>query len=119
MFMKANEFYHRSPQLGAISHDQLGGSGSASSRRMSACDAVDGSHHRHLYQRTWILTHFMAAKRPARVGAVRSAMRGIGQAPQRPPTGRFAPPKAAISHPLTGVAARLWWPHTTARDRAL
>ena len=36
-----------------------------------------------LYQRTWILTHFMAAKWPARVGAVRRAMWGIGQAPQR------------------------------------
>jgi hypothetical protein len=31
IFLRSNEFYHRSLQLGAISHDQLGKSGSASS----------------------------------------------------------------------------------------
>ena len=48
IFMRSNQLYHRSPRLDAISHAQLGRSGSASSSRMSACDAVDGSHRRHL-----------------------------------------------------------------------
>jgi hypothetical protein len=56
-----------------------------------------------LYQRSWLLTHFMGADRVARVGAVRGAMPSIGQAPQRPRrpdtphpegAGRFWPPAA-------------------------
>jgi hypothetical protein len=46
------------------------------------------------------LTHFMAAKRPARVGAVRRAMPhgfpGYRASAATHPAGRFAPPKAAL-----------------------
>ncbi len=38
----------------------------------------------------------MGANRLIRQGAVRRAMPGIGQAPQRRPRGRFAPPKAGF-----------------------
>ncbi len=70
---------------------------------------------------------FHGGKTARRVGAVRSAMRGPmrmfrGQAPQRPPAGRFAPPKAAISRPLTAQFGSMGrpacgsptpWPTTT------
>jgi hypothetical protein len=52
------------------------------------------------YQRAWILTHFMAAKRHARVGAARRAMPhgfpGHRASAATHPAGRFAPPKAAL-----------------------
>ncbi len=38
----------------------------------------------------------MGANRLIRLGAARRAMRGIGQAPQRRPGGRFAPPQAGF-----------------------
>jgi hypothetical protein len=51
-------------------------------------------------KRAWILTHFMAAKWPARVGAVRGAMPhgfpGYRASAATHPAGRFAPPKAAL-----------------------
>ena len=46
-----------------------------------------------------------------RVGAARSAMRGIGQASRRPPRGKGAPPKAAFRAALAASPAACGAPH--------